>query len=101
MDAGPFDWRVLHVTASIGASTFPRDGEEFDKLLSNADAAMQRVKAEGRNGFQFYARAMTRQATDRLVLENELRRVLERGDWSFITSRRSFSPMGASSGLKR
>ena len=74
------DRRELRVTVSIGASIFPRDGEEFDILLSNADAAMQRVKAEGRNGFQFYARAMTRQATDRLELENELRLALERGD---------------------
>jgi diguanylate cyclase (GGDEF)-like protein/PAS domain S-box-containing protein len=74
------DRRELHLTASIGASIFPRDGEEFDILLSNADAAMQRVKAEGRNGFQFYAQAMTRQATDRLELENELRLALERGD---------------------
>ena len=74
------DWREIHITVSIGASIFPRDGEEFDSLLSNADAAMQRVKAEGRNGFQFYAQAMTRQATDRLELENELRLALERGD---------------------
>jgi len=74
------DWRELHITVSIGASIFPRDGEEFDILLSNADAAMQRVKAEGRNGFQFYAQAMTRQATDRLELESELRLALERGD---------------------
>ena len=74
------DRRELHITVSIGASIFPRDGEEFDILLSNADAAMQRVKAEGRNGFQFYAQAMTRQATDRLELENELRLALGRGD---------------------
>jgi diguanylate cyclase (GGDEF)-like protein/PAS domain S-box-containing protein len=74
------DRRELHITVSIGASIFPRDGEEFDILLSNADAAMQRVKAEGRNGFQFYAQAMTRQATDRLELESELRLALERGD---------------------
>lgn len=74
------DWRELHITASIGASIFPRDGEEFDILLSSADAAMQRVKAEGRGGFQFYTQAMTRQATDRLELENELRLALEKGD---------------------
>lgn len=72
--------RDLHATLSIGASTYPRDGEEFDILLRNADAAMHRVKAEGRNGFQFYAAAMTRQATDRVELENELRLALARGD---------------------
>jgi diguanylate cyclase (GGDEF)-like protein/PAS domain S-box-containing protein len=70
--------RDLHVTLSIGASIYPRDGEEFDILLRNADAAMHRVKADGRNGFQFYAAAMTRQATDRIELENELRLALEK-----------------------
>jgi len=70
--------RDLHVTLSIGASVTPRDGEEFDMLLRNADAAMHRVKAEGRDGFQFYAAAMTRQAADRVELENELRLALER-----------------------
>jgi EAL domain-containing protein (putative c-di-GMP-specific phosphodiesterase class I) len=72
--------RDLHVTVSIGASTYPRDGEEFDILLRNADAAMHRVKAEGRNGFQFYAAAMTRQATDRVELENELRLALGKNE---------------------
>jgi len=70
--------RDLHVTLSIGASVYPRDGEEFDMLLRNADAAMHRVKADGRNGFQFYASAMTRQAAERVELENELRLALER-----------------------
>src|SRR5882762_5129971 len=70
--------RDLHVTLSIGASVYPRDGEEFDMLLRNADAAMHRVKADGRNGFQFYAAAMTQQATDRVELENELRLALEK-----------------------
>jgi len=70
--------RDLHVTLSIGASVYPRDGEEFDMLLRNADAAMHRVKADGRNGFQFYASAMTRQAAERVELENELRLALEK-----------------------
>jgi len=38
------------------------------------------VKAEGGNGFQFYAAAMTRQATDRVELENELRLALEKNE---------------------
>jgi len=70
--------RDLHVTLSTGASVYPRDGEEFDMLLRNADAAMHRVKADGRNGFQFYAATMTRQAALRVELENELRLALEK-----------------------
>jgi diguanylate cyclase (GGDEF)-like protein/PAS domain S-box-containing protein len=67
----------LHLTASIGASVSPKDGSEFDLLLRNADAAVHRVKAEGRNSFQFYATEMTREAADRVDLEAELRRALE------------------------
>jgi len=68
--------RELHVTVSIGASVYPRDGDEFEILLRNADSAMHRVKAEGRNGFQFYAAVMTHEAADRVELENELRLAL-------------------------
>jgi len=73
--ASPFSvmGRELHVTLSVGASTYPRDGEEFDLLLRNAHAAVHRVKAEGGNAFQFYAEKMTREAVDRLELEHALR----------------------------
>jgi len=65
--------REMHVTLSMGASIFPKDGEDYDVLLRNADAALNRVKAQGGNAFQFYAAAMTRQAVDRVELENDLR----------------------------
>src|SRR5256886_11726765 len=57
--------RQQHVSLSLGASTFPRDGEDFEVLLHNADAAMQRVKTAGGNGFQDYSAALTRGATER------------------------------------
>jgi diguanylate cyclase (GGDEF)-like protein len=72
--------RNLHVSLSLGASTFPRDGEDLEGLLRNADAAMQRVKTAGGNGFQYYAAAMTRHATERVELENALRVAPERGE---------------------
>jgi len=53
--------RDLHMTVSLGASTYPRDGEEFDILVRNAEAAMHRVKAAGRNGFNMVANALTTQ----------------------------------------
>jgi EAL domain-containing protein (putative c-di-GMP-specific phosphodiesterase class I) len=61
-------------------STFPRDGEDFDALLRNADAAMQRVKAAGGNGFQYYTAAMTEEAAERVELESALRVAGERGE---------------------
>jgi diguanylate cyclase (GGDEF)-like protein/PAS domain S-box-containing protein len=68
----------VHVTLSVGASVFPRDGDNFDALLGNADVAMHRVKANGGKGFQFYAAAMTREATERTELENALRTAVAR-----------------------
>jgi EAL domain-containing protein (putative c-di-GMP-specific phosphodiesterase class I) len=65
--------RELHITVSVGASAYPRDGEEFDLLLRHAHAALHRVKSEGGNGFQFYAKEMTQEAVDRIELEHALR----------------------------
>lgn len=70
----------FRLTASIGASVAPRDGADFELLLRNADAAMHRVKGQGRDGFQFYAEEMTRDASERVGLESELRRALEKGE---------------------
>jgi len=68
----------IHVTLSIGASVFPRDGDNFDALLGNADVAKHRVKASGGKGFQFYAAAMTSEATERIEIENALRTAVAR-----------------------
>ena len=80
--SAPFDLegREVHFTVSVGASTFPRDGEEFDVLLRNAEAAMQRVKQAGGNGFQFYAEAMTSDAVQRMELDHALRGAVQRGE---------------------
>jgi diguanylate cyclase (GGDEF)-like protein len=44
----------LHVTASIGISIYPADGEDADTLVKNADIAMYRVKERGRDGYQTF-----------------------------------------------
>jgi diguanylate cyclase (GGDEF)-like protein/PAS domain S-box-containing protein len=72
--------RELHFTVSVGVATFERDGGEFDVLLRNAEAAMQRVKQSGGDGLQFYAAAMTSEAAERIELGNDLRRAVERGE---------------------
>ena len=75
------DGQELCLTASIGISFYPRDGEDGPTLLRNADTAMYRAKDAGRNIFQLYAREMNARALDRLKLENRLRRALERGEF--------------------
>ncbi len=69
----------MYLSASIGISVFPSDGDDADTLLKHADAAMYRVKHEGRSGYRFYAADMTEQAAERLRLEALLRRAIEQG----------------------
>jgi diguanylate cyclase (GGDEF)-like protein len=69
------------VTASIGISCFPQDGPDPLALLKNADAAMYRAKDQGRDGFQFFSSQMNADSLDRLVMTNELRGALERGEF--------------------
>ena len=74
------DGRDLHLTASIGISVFPQDGDSCDLLLQHADVAMYRAKANGRNGFESYSIEMGAQAQERMELERALRGALERDE---------------------
>jgi diguanylate cyclase (GGDEF)-like protein/PAS domain S-box-containing protein len=55
----------LHVTASIGLSSYPEDGEDEETLIKNADAAMYHAKEIGRNTYQFYTKDMDTLAINR------------------------------------
>jgi len=79
--AGPMTvyGREFQITASIGISTFPADGEDLRALLKNADTAMYRAKQLG-NAYQFYAEQMSEHSVERLELETALRQALERDE---------------------
>lgn len=76
----PFDieGNEIHIGASIGITLFPDDGRDIDALFRNADLAMYRAKALGRNNAQFFEPALTTAAVDRRSLENDLRGALSR-----------------------
>jgi diguanylate cyclase (GGDEF)-like protein/PAS domain S-box-containing protein len=71
----------MTVTPSIGISIYPADGQSFDDIVKNADTAMYRAKAVGRNRYQFFTPDMNTRALERLSLENALRQALARQEF--------------------
>jgi diguanylate cyclase (GGDEF)-like protein len=68
----------LRISPSIGIATYPDDGDAFEQLLRCADVAMYRAKERGRNTWACYASGMAERAYDRLTLEADLYRALQR-----------------------
>ena len=77
----PFDLdgHELFVTASMGFSLFPLDGNDCQSLLKNAGAALCRARNSGGNTYQFYTSDMHAIASKRLELETSLRHAIENG----------------------
>lgn len=69
--------REVYLTCSMGASVYPDDGRDTETLLKNADAALQRVRAGGGNGFQYYTHDLGEWASQRIRLEAALRRAID------------------------
>ena len=67
-------------TASIGISVYPKDGNAVDQLLKHADQAMYQAKAAGKNRYQFFKRSMDDTAVNYLLLENDLRRAIDKDE---------------------
>jgi diguanylate cyclase (GGDEF)-like protein len=75
---------TITITASIGISIFPEDGEDAGALLKHADTAMYLAKEQGRNNWQMYSKTLTSTAVRRLTLENDIRRGLEREEFHLV-----------------
>lgn len=71
--------QALQITASIGITLYPDDGNDPVVLIRNADAAMYAAKAAGRGTYRFFQATMTDRALQRLTLEMELRHAIKLG----------------------
>jgi diguanylate cyclase (GGDEF)-like protein/PAS domain S-box-containing protein len=70
------------ITASVGISVYPSDGEDAQSLLKYADLAMYHAKDMGKNNYQYYTESMKSAAFERLTLEGELNKALEKDEFS-------------------
>ena len=69
--------QLLLPRMSIGIAHYPDDGRSANSLVKAADSAMYAAKHAGKNRYAFYSPEMTRQAEQRLALENDVRSALD------------------------
>jgi diguanylate cyclase (GGDEF)-like protein len=70
----------LKIGLSVGVAIFPDDGTDAAALLTNADAALYRAKAEGRGSIRFFEPDMDQRLRERRALQHDLRSAVARGE---------------------
>jgi diguanylate cyclase (GGDEF)-like protein/PAS domain S-box-containing protein len=76
------DGQTCELTASIGISLYPGDGEDLAALLKNADIAIYRAKDQGRNNYVFHSEDMNAHLVKQIELEGSLRSAIEREEFA-------------------
>jgi len=96
-----FEQHEMTVSASIGISIFPENGSTSPELLSSADAAMYRIKKNGRNALSFFSdstsNTLAEQQSDlaiQLTIERELHQALADGDQFYLEYQPIFDQTG-------
>lgn len=74
----------LFATVSMGIAVFPDDATDTETLLKHCGAALSHAKLGGNNSYQFYSREMNSRASERLGLENQLRKALEHDELRLV-----------------
>ncbi|HEY8025904.1 MAG TPA: EAL domain-containing protein [Burkholderiaceae bacterium] len=77
-----FDGHEVFVTASIGVACSPLDGVDADALMRNADTALFRAKAAGRDNYHLYTADMNAKALQSMELERGLHQALEKDEFA-------------------
>ena len=88
------------VTASIGISIFPLDGEDEQSLMKNADAAMYFAKEDGKNNYKFFHKDLPLQSIERMSMETNMHRALENNEFSLEYQAKMDVQTGAITGVE-
>ena len=75
--------RELQMSGSVGIAVFPDHGHQ-DRLIANADAAMNAAKRAGGNGYALFESHMNAGALEQLSLQSDLRHALERNQLQLV-----------------
>lgn len=78
------DGHEIYSTCSIGIAVYPMDGDDSHTLLKHADLAMYQAKELDRNNFQFFSRDMNIKVLERMMLENSMRKALDRDEFFLV-----------------
>jgi len=73
---------TVHTGVSIGITVYPTDEDDIEHLLSNADMAMYRAKAGGRNTYRFFDAKLNEEMRERRDLELDIRHSLANNGFS-------------------
>ena len=73
--------REMFLTPSIGIAVYPFDEDDVNSLLKKANSAMCKAKTAGRNTFRYFTENARKQVASRFILENSLRRALDRDEF--------------------
>ncbi len=81
--SAPFDIQghAVTLTASVGISVYPNDGEDAAALIRHADAAMYAAKAAGKHQFRYYRAQMNEHSRARIVLDQALAQAVTRDEF--------------------
>lgn len=79
-----FEDKETEASASVGISIYPDDGDDIAELMSGADTAMYRAKAEGRNGYYFLSGEASQSSQGVLFFPSELRLALRRNQMQLL-----------------
>lgn len=78
------DGQIVSSTTSIGIATYPKDGDNFDTIMKNADMAMYYAKEQGKDTFHLYDSEVNKEIFDTLSLISDMRTALKENQFHLV-----------------